>query len=37
MTSYYAFKNMAEAGNGAYAWKGTTSRVMMASRPKISS
>jgi hypothetical protein len=26
----------ASAGNGEYAWKGTTSRVLVASRPKDS-
>jgi hypothetical protein len=31
-----AFKNGRSAGNGACAWKGTTSRVMVASRPKVS-
>jgi hypothetical protein len=31
-----AFKNGRSAGNGAYAQKRTTSRVMMASRPKVS-
>jgi hypothetical protein len=31
-----AFKNGRSAGNGAYARKGTSSRVMVASRPKIS-
>jgi hypothetical protein len=30
------FKNDRSAGNGAYAWKGTTSRVMVASKLKIS-
>jgi hypothetical protein len=30
-----AFKNGRSAGNGAYAPKGTTSRVMLASRPKV--
>jgi hypothetical protein len=29
-----AFKKMTSVGNGAYMRKGTTSRVMMASRPK---
>jgi hypothetical protein len=28
-----AFKDGGSAGNGAYALKGTTSRVMVASRP----
>jgi hypothetical protein len=31
------FKNGRSAGNGAYVWKGTTSRVMVASKPKVSS
>jgi hypothetical protein len=31
-----AYKNGRSAGNGAYARKGTTSRVMVASRPKVS-
>jgi hypothetical protein len=31
-----AFKNGKNAGNGAYAQKGTTSRVMAASRPIVS-
>jgi hypothetical protein len=31
-----AFKNDRSAGNGAYAWKRTTSRVMVASRHKFS-
>jgi hypothetical protein len=31
-----AFKNGRSNGNGAYAQKGTVSRVMMASRPKVS-
>jgi hypothetical protein len=31
-----AFKNGRSAGNGAYAWKGTTSKVMVASRSKVS-
>jgi hypothetical protein len=31
-----AFQNGRSAGNGAYALKGTTSRVMVASRPKVS-
>jgi hypothetical protein len=31
-----AFKNIRSAGNGAYALKGTSSRVMVASRPKFS-
>jgi hypothetical protein len=30
------FKNGRIAGNSAYAQKGTTSRVMVASRPKVS-
>jgi hypothetical protein len=30
------FKNGRHAGNGTYARKGTTSRVMVASRPKVS-
>jgi hypothetical protein len=29
-------KNGRSAGNGAYAQKGTISRVMVASRPKVS-
>jgi hypothetical protein len=29
-------KNCRRAWNGTYAWKETTSRVMMASRPKVS-
>jgi hypothetical protein len=29
-----AFKNSRSAGNGAYARKGTTLRVMVASRPR---
>jgi hypothetical protein len=29
------FKNGRSSGNGSYAQKGTTSRVMVASRPKI--
>jgi hypothetical protein len=29
-------QNGRSAGNGAYAWKGTTSKVMVASRPKVS-
>jgi hypothetical protein len=29
-------KHGRSAGNGAYVWKGTTSRVMVASRPKVS-
>jgi hypothetical protein len=29
----HAFKNGRGAGNSAYAWKGSTSRVMAASRP----
>jgi hypothetical protein len=28
-------KNDRSAGNGGYAWKGITSRVMVASRPEI--
>jgi hypothetical protein len=31
-----ALKNGRSAGNGVYTWKGTTSRVMVASRPKVS-
>jgi hypothetical protein len=31
-----AFKNGRSTGNGAYAWKGTTSRVVVASRSRIS-
>jgi hypothetical protein len=31
-----AFKNCTRAGNCAYARKGTTSRVIVASRPKVS-
>jgi hypothetical protein len=31
-----ALKDDRSAGNGAYAWKGTTSRVMVVSRPKVS-
>jgi hypothetical protein len=30
-----AFKKGRCAGNGAYAWKGITSRVMAASKPKL--
>jgi hypothetical protein len=30
-----AFKNGRRAGNGAYELKGTTSRVMVPSRPKV--
>jgi hypothetical protein len=30
-----AFKNSRIAGNGAYAVKETTSRVMVASKPKV--
>jgi hypothetical protein len=30
-----AFKNNRSAGNGAYARKVTTSRAMLASRPKV--
>jgi hypothetical protein len=30
------FQNGRSAGNGAYARKGTTSRVMVAIRPKVS-
>jgi hypothetical protein len=29
------FKNGRRTGNGAYAWKGTTLRVMAASKPKV--
>jgi hypothetical protein len=29
-------KNDRSAGNSAYAWKGTTLRVMVASRPEVS-
>jgi hypothetical protein len=29
-------KNGRSPGNGVYSWKGTTSRVMVASRPKVS-
>jgi hypothetical protein len=38
LTEHYfqdAFKNGRNAGNGAYTWKGTTSRMMVASRPKL--
>jgi hypothetical protein len=31
-----AFKNCRNAGNSVYGRKGTTSRVMVASRPKVS-
>jgi hypothetical protein len=31
-----AFKNGRSAGDGAYARKGTTLRMMVASRPKVS-
>jgi hypothetical protein len=31
-----AFKHGRSAGSGAYVLKGTTSRVMVASRPKVS-
>jgi hypothetical protein len=31
-----AFKNGRRAGNGSCVWKGGYSRVMMASRPKVS-
>jgi hypothetical protein len=31
-----ALKNGRSVRNGAYVWKGTTSRVMVASRPKVS-
>jgi hypothetical protein len=31
-----AFKNGRSAENGACAWKGTTSRVMVVGRPKVS-
>jgi hypothetical protein len=31
-----AFKNGRSIANGAYTWMGTTSRVMVASRPKVS-
>jgi hypothetical protein len=31
-----AFKNGRSFGNGAYARKGSTSRVMVAGRPKVS-
>jgi hypothetical protein len=31
-----AYNNGRSAGNGAYARKGTTSRVMVPSRPKVS-
>jgi hypothetical protein len=30
-----AFKNGRSSGNGVYAWKGTVSRMMMASKPKV--
>jgi hypothetical protein len=30
-----AFKNGRRAGNGAYAWKGTTLRLIVASMPKV--
>jgi hypothetical protein len=33
----YAFKNGKSAGNGVYVLKGTTSRLMGACRPKVSS
>jgi hypothetical protein len=39
LTEHYfqdAFKNSRSAWNGEYARKGTTSRVMVASRPKVS-
>jgi hypothetical protein len=29
------FKNWRSSGNYTYTWKGTTWKVMMASRPKI--
>jgi hypothetical protein len=32
-----AFKNGRSTGNGAYAPKGTTSRIMVANRPKATS
>jgi hypothetical protein len=31
-----AFKNGRSEGNDAYVWTGTTSRVTVASRPKVS-
>jgi hypothetical protein len=31
----HTFKNGRRAGKGAYAWKGTTSRVMVVDRSKI--
>jgi hypothetical protein len=31
-----AFKNGRSTGNSAYSWKGTTFRVMVTSRPKVS-
>jgi Tfp pilus assembly protein PilV len=31
-----AFKNGRHIGNSAYVWKGTTSRVMVACKPKVS-
>jgi hypothetical protein len=31
------FKNGRSAGNGAYRMKGTTSRVIVATRPKVRS
>jgi hypothetical protein len=33
---YDVFKNGISSGNGAYAWKETTSCVMVASGPKVS-
>jgi hypothetical protein len=35
MTSRMPLKNDRSAGKGAYAWKGTASRVMLVSRPKV--
>jgi hypothetical protein len=31
----FAFKSGRSSGNGLYTWKGTTSRVMVASGPKL--
>jgi hypothetical protein len=36
-TSRMHLQNGRSTGSGAYTWKGTTSRVMVASRPKIGS
>jgi hypothetical protein len=30
-----AYKNCRTTGTGEYAWKGTTSRVIVANRPKV--